>query len=299
MFERVEGKRKFSKATRKSRLRFQLGQKDRFEKGIFYSGRYIEEMENIFIEEGMPLELTRLPYVESSFNLAARSKVGASGIWQFMRSTGKQYMRVNSLVDERNDPLTATRSAAKLLRYNYKKLGNWPLAVTAYNYGPSGLRRLVRKLKTNDLVEIIEKNRSRRFGFASSNLAKPLGFEEFKLKKPISFAYLKGFFPNKETAEFFNPHLNRQVTKGYFSIPKRTTIRLAPGKLAKFIEGLDKETIKVRHSLAKYKVARGDTLGHIAQDFGVTIRSIKDANNIRNARRLRAGQILLIPKPSR
>jgi membrane-bound lytic murein transglycosylase D len=107
-------------AAHRKRLRFQLGQKDRFLDGLYQSGRFLSFMEDIFKKEGMPLELTRLPFVESSFNIRARSKVGASGIWQFMRSTARLFIKLSPAIDERNDPLRATEAAARLLRYNFE-----------------------------------------------------------------------------------------------------------------------------------------------------------------------------------
>ena len=85
LFDGVDEKNKFTEAARRGRLRYQAGQRDQFTRGIMQSGRYLRQMEEIFKEEGLPIELTRLPFVESSFNLSAKSKVGASGIWQFMR----------------------------------------------------------------------------------------------------------------------------------------------------------------------------------------------------------------------
>ena len=134
-FESIEGRQKFVDASREGRMRFQLGQRDRIELGVFYSGRYLKKMEQIFRDEGMPAELTRLPFVESSFNIYARSKVGASGIWQFVPRTGRAYMKVNAVIDERNDPLMATKASAKLLKQNFNLLKSWPLAVTGYNHG--------------------------------------------------------------------------------------------------------------------------------------------------------------------
>ncbi|NDD91807.1 hypothetical protein EBZ37_06955, partial [bacterium] len=87
---------KFLNAAHRRRLRVQLGQKDRFQEGYIASSRYLSKMEEIFRAEGLPVELTRLPFVESSFNLKARSKVGASGIWQFMRSTGRLYLKIRA-----------------------------------------------------------------------------------------------------------------------------------------------------------------------------------------------------------
>ena len=96
-----------------------------------------------------------LPHVESSFNAAAYSKVGAAGLWQFMRSTGRRYMRVDDAVDERLDPYRSTEAAAQLLAYNYRVLGSWPLALTAYNHGAAGMRRAEgNPCGTDDYVKI-------------------------------------------------------------------------------------------------------------------------------------------------
>ena len=85
--------------------------------------------------EGVPRELVALPHVESSFNPRAYSHVGAAGLWQFMRSTGRRYMRVDDVVDERMDPHKASVAAARLLGFNYRQIDSWPLAITAYNHG--------------------------------------------------------------------------------------------------------------------------------------------------------------------
>ena len=130
---------RFRAAAGDDRLRTQTGVRERFREGVQSSRRYIKAMEEIFEREGVPVELTRLPLVESSFNLSATSKVGAAGIWQFMPATGRLYeMKVSNAVDERRDPLIATEAAARFLRSNYEKLGAWPLAITAYNHGPGG-----------------------------------------------------------------------------------------------------------------------------------------------------------------
>jgi len=169
LFQDVNEPNKFLNAAHRKRLRFQLGQKDIFLDGFKHSGRYLPEMERIFAEQGMPVELTRLPFVESSFNVRARSKVGASGIWQFMRSTGRLYLKINDAVDERNDPIRATEAAAKLLRGNFESLGRWPLAVTAYNHGRKGMMRAVRQVGSEEIEDLVGNYRGRTFGFASSN----------------------------------------------------------------------------------------------------------------------------------
>lgn len=150
-------------------VRAQLGQKDFFRKGVVAASKYLPLMEEIFAQYDLPVELTRLPLVESSFNENAVSKVGASGIWQFMPGIGKRFLKVTDGIDERNSPLKATEAAAKLLLQNFKITKNWPFAITAYNHGPGGVLSASRKVRSNDLAVIIEKYSSERFGFASSN----------------------------------------------------------------------------------------------------------------------------------
>lgn len=152
-----------------ARLRYQRGLSDTFMSAAKRAQDYLPYVEREFRNEGVPVELTRLAFVESMFNSKAVSKVGASGMWQFMPATAKSYMKVNSKVDERNSPIKSARAAAKLLRSNYQSLGSWPLAVTGYNHGPSGMKRAVKALNTKDLSKIILWYKKSSFGFASQN----------------------------------------------------------------------------------------------------------------------------------
>ena len=150
-------------------LRGQAGLKDEFKRAAKRSLSYIHEMEQIFDKHGIPKNLTRIAFVESMFNEKAISKVGASGIWQFMPSTARDYVIVDKYIDERNSPIKATEAAAKLLKANYRLLGSWPLAVTAYNYGAGGLINATHKLKTKDFNVIALEHHGKTFGFASRN----------------------------------------------------------------------------------------------------------------------------------
>jgi membrane-bound lytic murein transglycosylase D len=150
-------------------LRTQSGLADTFADAYRTSELYLPRMERIFREHGLPPELTRIVFVESMFNLKARSKVGASGLWQLMPNTARAYLRVNRRVDERNSPLKATEAAAKILRSNHQQLGNWPLAITAYNHGLGGMKRAVAQTGSRRLSVIIQDYRSPSFGFASSH----------------------------------------------------------------------------------------------------------------------------------
>lgn len=160
---------KFLAAAEPNRIRAQRGLREKFREGVRVSRRYLPEMEQIFRAEGVPVEVTRLPLLESSFDVRAYSKAGAAGIWQFIPSTGRLFLRIDDQIDERREPLAATRAAAAFLRRSYERLGTWPLAITAYNHGPVGVQRAVDALGTRDIVEIVRRYRGPNFGFASRN----------------------------------------------------------------------------------------------------------------------------------
>jgi membrane-bound lytic murein transglycosylase D len=150
-------------------LRLQVGMATEFKGAVERAAKYLPYMESIFTKNRMPVDLTRLAFVESMFNVDAVSKVGASGIWQIMPATGREFLIINHYIDERNSPFKATRAAATLLRQNYNTLKTWPLAVTAYNHGAGGMSRAVKRLGTRDLDRIIRQYKSNSFGFASRN----------------------------------------------------------------------------------------------------------------------------------
>lgn len=127
------------------------GQRDQIISGIAAAESYLPQMEEIFKDQGIPTQLTRLSLVESSFNLNATSKVGASGVWQFMPNIGKKFLVIDEKLDldERRSPLKSTLAAAKLLKWNHRYLGSWILAIISYNHGLSHLPR-IRHLKLSE-----------------------------------------------------------------------------------------------------------------------------------------------------
>ena len=161
---------RFLDAADDKRLRSQRGIRERFEEGYRRARHWFPEMERIFREEGLPVELTRLPLIESCFNTDAYSKVGAAGAWQFMPATGRLFdLTVGNLIDERKDVIASTRAAARFLSRNYDMLGSWALAITAWNHGPGGVARAVDETGTSDIGAIIRRYRGPAFGFASRN----------------------------------------------------------------------------------------------------------------------------------
>jgi membrane-bound lytic murein transglycosylase D len=163
--------RSYRKVLDEDLIRTQTGIRERYAQAMTRAWRYLPAMEHIFVSEyGLPKELTRLPFIESSFDYTAYSSVGAAGIWQFMPRTARAHrMLVGRYVDERRDPIKATRAAAEYLRSAYQSLGAWPLAITSYNHGVGGVRSKVRAAGTDNLADIIEHPEERYFGFASTN----------------------------------------------------------------------------------------------------------------------------------
>src|SRR5690606_39437786 len=109
---------------------------------IFYIPMFIEPIDR----NDITLEIKYLAVIESALNPKAKSRVGATGIWQFMFATGKAYgLDVSSYVDERSDPIKSTEAAAKYLGRLYKIFGDWDLALAAYNSGPGNVNKAIRR----------------------------------------------------------------------------------------------------------------------------------------------------------
>ena len=159
----------FLDAAHRRRLHVQSGHREGFAKAFTSSRPLIPAIEEIFRKEGLPVELARLPFVESGFNVKAISKVGASGIWQLMGPTAQDFIQVSETVDERNNPLRASFAAAQVLKRNYESLGTWPLAVTAYNHGRKNLMRIVRQVASEDPDQVLGTYAGRNLGYSSSN----------------------------------------------------------------------------------------------------------------------------------
>jgi len=265
----------------RDQLRWQQGLKDRMQEAIFISGRYLKNMEKVFAEYGLPKELTRLVFVESSFNLKAKSKVGASGLWQIMPSTARPHQMIRTHWDLRNHPESATKLAAQILKDNYKKLESWPLAVTGYNHGPNGVKKLVERYRTRNLGEVIRRAVNHKsFGFASKNFyasflaaleveshanqyfpgirwARPLPQREFHLNKSIRYRTLVSWFDNNEIRlQLFNPHLINRLTKKTDLIPAKALISVPRDRYSRVVRDLQGQ--RLENSAQKWARTDGD-----------------------------------------
>ncbi len=300
-------------------VRSQQGLRDRFRQGLIISGKYAPHIQEIFTQYNIPMELMALPHVESSFNLRAYSKFGAAGIWQFTRSTGRRFLRIDYLVDERFDPYLSTEAAAKLLRENYETLGAWPLAITAYNHGVNGMQRAVSQLGTTDLGVIVSNYKSRNFKFASSNFyAEFLAAVEVRKNYKQYFGDIQFDTPDKyivfevpnnvklatlakqlnlsvKDIERLNPSLRKTVLNSSRALPKGFALRIPPREdfdarlaAAQIPAPEPEEPIATEW----YQVQAGDNLAAIARRYQTTVDRILELNEIDNPHKIRAGQVL-------
>ncbi len=306
------------------RIRFQQGLKDRFRDGLVRAGRWRDFIEREFAALSVPIDLAALPHVESSYNPDARSHVGASGIWQFTRSTGRRYMRVDHVIDERNDPFLATRAAARLLAYNYSIVGNWPMAVTAYNHGLAGVRRAARQYGESAYADILRKYNGRTFGFASRNfyvaflaarqvdqnvdqyfpdlvIDPPLDYEWLALPAYIPAARLaSGLGVTPAALAAHNPALQPTVWQGSKHLPSGFEFKLPVNgfaePLATLIAGIPADAWATSQLPDMFhKVVRGDTLSEIATAYDTRVSTLVALNNLGSSHRIRAGQQLRLP----
>jgi len=306
------------------RIRFQLGQADKFRAGVIRSGAYMSHILAVLRDMNLPLEIANLPHVESSFTPNIYSRVGAAGLWQFTSATGRRFMQVDHIVDERLDPWRASLAAARLLDQNYRVTGSWPLAITAYNHGASGMRRAAQQLGTKDIARIVREYRSPTFGFASRNFYVEFlaathvatnhrdYFGELALDQPIDFesVTLPFYTRSRDLAsalgvdavilEKANPALRPGVWRNANFVPKGYKLRVPSSALARpLTEAIAAIPSSSRYASqatgGTYTVRRGDTLSKIASRHGVSTRQLASMNHLRSQNAIRVGQRLRVP----
>lgn len=294
------------------------------------SDYYFPMFEEQLDRYGLPLEMKYLAIVESALDPRAVSRVGATGLWQFMFSTGKMFgLDVNSYVDERSDPIMATEAASKYLFSLYNSLEDWDLALAAYNSGPGNVAKAIRRsggkknywnirhhlpretagyvpafLATMYIFEYAEE-----LGFKSSGPQVPfIATDTIRVKKMITFDQISEITSiPKEEIEYLNPSYKLGVIP--FIEDENYVLRLPVDQIGKFVTNEDaiyayaekelnereqplKEVIDQPERI-RYRVKRGDYLGKIAERYGVGVSQIKRWNGLRG-NSLRIGQRLTI-----
>ena len=292
----------------------------------FYFPLFEQELDN----QNIPLEIKYLAIVESALNPKAMSRVGAKGLWQFMYSTGKMYgLDVSSYVDERHDPIMATKAASKYLSRLYDIFGDWDLALAAYNSGPGNVNKAIRRsggyenywnirpflpretagylpafLATMYIFEYAEEH-----GLQYKKAERPyFETDTIHVKNLITFDQISKLVDiSNEELEMLNPAYKLNI------IPKvegkNYALRLPKSKIGKFVANEEEIYAFVKKELdslekplpsmitaqdqIRYRVKSGDYLGKIAERYGVGVSQIKRWNGLRS-NNLRVGQRLTI-----
>lgn len=289
---------------------------------------YFPLFEKVLDKYDLPLELKYLPIIESALNPKAKSRMGATGLWQFMFSTGKlQGLTVSSYVDERMDPVKATEAAGQYLTKLHKMFDDWNLVLASYNAGPGNVSRAIRrsggetdywKLKRylpRETANYVPAFMAALYVF---NYAKEYGFEPYKpkeifyatdtirIKHTIKFKQISEVTGiDKDLLIFLNPSYKLDIIPyikgkdyavrlpvreaGLFAANESTIYKYNEEKIAnKKLPAYHKTSDRIR-----YRVRSGDYLGKIAQRYGVSISRIKHWNKLRS-NNLRIGQHLII-----
>ncbi len=292
----------------------------------FYFPLFEQELSNYDI----PLELKYLAVIESALNPRAKSRVGATGLWQFMYPTGKMYdLDISSYVDERSDPIKSTEAACKYLAKLYGIFEDWDLALAAYNSGPGNVNKAIRRSGGYTNYWNIRNNLPREtagyvpaflatmylFEYANEHGLQPKNAERpyfqtdtIRIKKNISFKQISELVNvSEEELEVLNPSYKLNLIP--FVEGEDYVLRLPITAIGKFVSNEDaiyayaeKELKKEEKPLPqfvntkdqiRYYVKSGDYLGKIAERHGVGVSQIKRWNNLRS-NKLKIGQRLLI-----
>jgi len=296
------------------------------EKARYYFPMFEEQLSNYDV----PLEIKYLAIVESALKPRARSRVGATGLWQFMYQTGKQFnLNVSSYVDERSDPYRATEAACKYLASLYKIFGDWDLALAAYNSGPGNVSKAIRRSGGSTNYWNIRHNLPREtagyvpafyatlyiFEYANEHniKAKESAITYFEtdtvqVKHQLTFEQIfETLNVDVEVLQFLNPQYKLDIIP--YIKDKNYTLTLPIKDVGNFISNEQQiyayagaEEAKREKPLPqyfemndriRYKVRSGDYLGKIADRYGVSVSKIKAWNNMRSTN-LRIGQRLTI-----
>jgi membrane-bound lytic murein transglycosylase D len=234
------------------------------------------------------------------------------GLWQFMPGTGREFMRVDAVADERLDPFVATESAARLMRRNYATTGTWPTAITAYNHGAGGMKRAIADLRTTDIETIVRRYRGRAFGFASRNFyVSFLAAAEVRSEADRYFGRLKRDPPDASLVVRLPGYVSIDALARALSVDAQTIARNNPSlRSVVWLYLPPQGDLTASALLARlptslwsnaqiadlyHVVSRGETLSAIAPRYGVRVADLVALNGLRNPNAIRAGQRLTLP----
>jgi len=283
-----------------------------FERWLKRSGRYMDLFRSVLQREGLPPDLVHLVFVESGFNMNARSVSAAVGPWQFVRGTAKLFgLTVDQWVDERKDPEKATVAAARYLKHLYSIFGDWPLAIASYNAGEGTVLRAIKAQGTTNYWDLKLPRQTEdyvpqfmaaltiardpaRYGFESVELDDPMAFDEIALRGPVDLRAVARIADcSYEELKTLNPAVLRSAARGAGGI---TTLRVPPGKGETLMRRLQGgERLPEVNLTLKHKVRRSETLQAIARQYSVSAKDLARINGIGRKRPLRRGMLLTVP----
>ena len=256
----------------------------------------------------LPLEFKYLAIVESALNPRAKSRSGATGLWQFMYLTGKEFdLEVTSYMDERQDPLKSTEAACKYFTKLYDMFGDWNLVLAAYNGGPGYLQRKINSVGSNDFWELYphlrEETRNYVPSFIAVNYAmnyakehdistKPIDINFTKtdtitIKKQVDISTLSQMLSlNKETISYLNPCFKEDIfpINAILVLPAFAINDFLNNEQANyaFIDSVDAKKLLIDEEQVVYIVKKGDYLGRIAKEYGVKLFELREWNKLKN-----------------
>jgi len=290
---------------------FQTVARGAFERYLARSGKYMNLMQNILNEKGLPSDLVWLCLIESGFNPNAYSWARAMGPWQFIASTGKQYgLKRNWWYDERRDFVKSTYAACDYLTFLYNKFGAWSLALAGYNGGEGRVEKAIQKHNTDNFWELKLRKQTEDYVplyMAATIIAKepekygfdveyedPIQFDTVEINQPMDLKKIaKIVGTSLETIKELNPELLRGVTPPHCPGYK---LRIPSGTKELFGQNLKENPSKLSSGLfVEHKVKKGETLSYISNEYGVPVSVIMEANALTKKQMLKIGQRVLIP----
>lgn len=303
---------------------FQGRGREHMERYLARSTRYIPLMKKILTEQGMPEDLVYISLIESGFNYKAASWASAVGYWQFIRGTGKRYgLEINSLVDERRDPVLATQAAAAYLKDLYAQFDSWFLAMASYNVGEGRVARETARIKGN-FWDLVKKKRlpketmnyvpkfiaarqiavdPEKYGFTDVDYMDPIEFDHIAVDKPVNLRLLA----EKMGIEFddfkqLNPKFRGEIAP--LKNNKALVLRVPVGQQTVAMENVNQcfvDKVEYVADLGEtkwYKVRPGDNLSFIAKKFRTSVAVLREMNNINRKKMIRAGKKIMVPDRS-
>jgi len=280
------------------------------------SGRYKAMIQRALAEEGVPQDLIYLAVAESAFQPHALNPSGAGGMWQFMPH-GDYGLTRNGYVDERFDPEKSTRAYAKYMKFLYNQLGDWYLAMAAYDWGAGSIQRAVQKTGYADFWELYKRNNlpGETKNYVPEILAaiiisrnlKQYGFEDVQLDPPIvtdtlSIDYsvdlrLVADLVDADPQEIagLNPGLLRMTTPPPSVLTGSFDLHLPPGTATVYLQRIDEIPQDRRTQWRYHRVTPEDTLASVARSYRVSQEQLATVNQLRASDALDNVDALVVP----